>query len=61
MRLVRVFACALGALPLLASAAQAVLSTGAYGNTARFDRLKAAEPGGVQAVHRALDPVTTAA
>ena len=39
MRLIRLFACALGALLLLAPAAQAVVSTGAYGNTARFDRL----------------------
>lgn len=39
MRLVRVFACALGVLSLLAPAAQAVVSTGAHGNTARFDRL----------------------
>ena len=39
MRLVRLFACTLGALSVLAPAAQAVVSTGAYGNTARFDRL----------------------
>ena len=39
MRLVWLFACALGALLLLAPAAQAVVSTSAYGNTARFDRL----------------------
>ena len=39
MRLVGVCACALVALSILAPAAQAVVSTGAYGNTARFDRL----------------------
>ncbi|HEX2496709.1 MAG TPA: hypothetical protein VHK46_07725 [Gaiellaceae bacterium] len=39
MRLVRLFACTLGALSVLVPAAQAVVSTGAYGNTARFDRL----------------------
>ena len=39
MRLVGAFACALAALSLLVGAAHAVVSTGAYGNTARFDRL----------------------
>jgi hypothetical protein len=61
MRLVGVFACVLVAL-LLAPAAQAVVSTRAYANAARFDRLTGQKTqSGVQAVHRALDPLTTAA
>ena len=39
MRLVRLLACTLAALAFVAPAAEAAVSSGAYGNTARFDRL----------------------